>query len=250
MIRAASRMSCVLGAGLGQRGLAHVVLEVEVRVVDPQRPAGVERRHRRASGGSAGRGAAARAGRRGTPRTAAAGPRGSPRRRRACARSAPRSPGTTRRPRRVSPGAAAWRLLGRPTLTALPSQAVAAKRPRIHAARRARAARGRAGPACARLGAERHPASRRRRRRAASGSPARVAPIRASPATHSGAAALSACVWIVRCSPSGPRTRTTPPSSRSSSGSTQRPASRQCPRRSASARRGPRGAAADARAGR
>ena len=42
--RAASARSCCLGARRGQRGVAHVVLEVEARVVDPQRPAGLQRR--------------------------------------------------------------------------------------------------------------------------------------------------------------------------------------------------------------
>jgi hypothetical protein len=36
----------VLAAGLRQRGLAHVVLEVEVRVVDPHRTPGLQRRLR------------------------------------------------------------------------------------------------------------------------------------------------------------------------------------------------------------
>ena len=40
------RAQLLLAAGLRQRGVAQVVLEVEVRVVDPQRPAGLERRER------------------------------------------------------------------------------------------------------------------------------------------------------------------------------------------------------------
>ena len=36
----------LLGARVRQRGVAHVVLEAEARVVDPQRPAGAGRRHR------------------------------------------------------------------------------------------------------------------------------------------------------------------------------------------------------------
>ena len=64
----------VLAGGRGQRGVAHVVAGVEVRVVDPHRPALHERRERRASGGSGGRArAAARSGRR-SPRTAGASP--------------------------------------------------------------------------------------------------------------------------------------------------------------------------------
>ena len=59
-IRAASARSCSSAARRRQRGVAHVVLEVEARVVDPQRPAGLQRRDTPASGGSAGRGAAAR----------------------------------------------------------------------------------------------------------------------------------------------------------------------------------------------
>ena len=45
--RRSARRACRAAASLpgrGQRGLAHVVLEVEARVVDPDRPAGLERR--------------------------------------------------------------------------------------------------------------------------------------------------------------------------------------------------------------
>ena len=40
------RAQLLLAAGARERGVAQVVLEVEARVVDPQRPAGLERRHR------------------------------------------------------------------------------------------------------------------------------------------------------------------------------------------------------------
>ena len=45
-IRAASRNSCSSVPGAGQRRVADVVLDVEVRVVDPQRAAGLQRRRR------------------------------------------------------------------------------------------------------------------------------------------------------------------------------------------------------------
>ena len=48
----------LVAARRGQRGAAHVVVEVEVRVVDPDRAAERERREAHAAGGSAGRGAA------------------------------------------------------------------------------------------------------------------------------------------------------------------------------------------------
>ena len=43
--RPARRRSCILGARIGQRRVAHVVGEVEARVVDPKRPARLQRRH-------------------------------------------------------------------------------------------------------------------------------------------------------------------------------------------------------------
>ena len=49
----------LLAARAGQRGVAHVVVEVEARVVDPEGPAHLEARERRASGGSAAPAAAA-----------------------------------------------------------------------------------------------------------------------------------------------------------------------------------------------
>ena len=58
-IRPASWRSCSLRARLRQRGVAHVVVEVEARVVDPERPAHLEAAGRRASAGSAARAAAA-----------------------------------------------------------------------------------------------------------------------------------------------------------------------------------------------
>ena len=64
----------LLGAGRRQRGLAHVVVEVEVGVVDPDRAALVEAARSAASGGSAGPGAAARRCGRGTPRASGGGP--------------------------------------------------------------------------------------------------------------------------------------------------------------------------------
>ena len=84
--RAAARRSARRGCaaaprspGLRQRGDARVVLEVEARVVDPQRPARLEAAGRRASGGSAAPGAGATRSARATPRNRAAGPRRSAR---------------------------------------------------------------------------------------------------------------------------------------------------------------------------
>ena len=94
--------------GSRQRGVAHVVGEVERRVVDPQRPAGLERRRRRASGGSAGRGAAATRCGRGTPRARAARPRTARARRCACACSASPGRGSPRRPPTAGRDAAGW----------------------------------------------------------------------------------------------------------------------------------------------
>ena len=74
--RAERLQSCSSLPGRGQRGVADVVLEVEVRVVDPQRPAGRRRAGRRAAGGSAARGAGARGSSRGSRRRPGAGPPG------------------------------------------------------------------------------------------------------------------------------------------------------------------------------
>ena len=82
----------VVVARRGQRGVADVVLEVEARVVDPDRLARPEAAGRRASAGSAAPGAAAPRRARGTRRSSAAGPRRRRPRRCACART--RSPGS------------------------------------------------------------------------------------------------------------------------------------------------------------
>ena len=74
----------VLVAGRRQGGVADVVAEVELRVVDPERPAGLDRRERRASAGTAGRGGGGSRRDRAGPRSSAAGPRRSSRRRCAC----------------------------------------------------------------------------------------------------------------------------------------------------------------------
>ena len=65
----------LLGARRRQRGVAHVVVEVEEGVVDPDRPALARRGRSAASGGSAAPGAGATRCGRGTPRGWAARPR-------------------------------------------------------------------------------------------------------------------------------------------------------------------------------
>ena len=89
----------LLAAGGGEGGVADVVVEVQVGVVDPDR-AGPGRRGRSgASGGSAGPGAGATRGARGTPRSRAAGRRRSSSRRRACGPRRARGAGRRRRGR-------------------------------------------------------------------------------------------------------------------------------------------------------
>ena len=73
-IRAVSVAQLLPVAGRGQRGVADVVLEVEARVVDPHRPAAVERRVGELAGGSGGRGAGAAGSARGAPRSVGGGP--------------------------------------------------------------------------------------------------------------------------------------------------------------------------------
>ncbi len=97
-IRAVEALQLLPAARRRQRGVADVVLEVEVRVVDPHRASAVERCVRRACGGSAAPGAAAGGSVRGSPPSTAAGPRRSSARRRACARSVPPGAGRRRRP--------------------------------------------------------------------------------------------------------------------------------------------------------
>ena len=75
----------LLGARRRQRGVAHVVFEVEGRIVDPERAARSGPADRRASGGSAARGEAASERGRAGPRSSAAAPRRCRSRRRACA---------------------------------------------------------------------------------------------------------------------------------------------------------------------
>ena len=89
----------LLGARVRQRGLAHVVLEVEARVVDPQRPAGPGRRHRQLLAVARHEVQAPAQRVQDLGRTAAAAPRRASARRRACATSAPPGAGTTRRSR-------------------------------------------------------------------------------------------------------------------------------------------------------
>ena len=96
-IRAGQQEQLLLGARRRQRGVADVVLEVEVGVVDPQRPARLERRRGQLLAVARAPGAAGRGRGRGSRRTPAAGPRRSARRRCACARSAPPGAGTRRR---------------------------------------------------------------------------------------------------------------------------------------------------------
>ena len=75
--RARARPGCAAAraGGLGQRGVAHVVAGVEVRVVDPHRPRLRRAAGTRASGGSAGRGAGASRAARRTRRSRAPRPR-------------------------------------------------------------------------------------------------------------------------------------------------------------------------------
>ena len=83
-MRAASARSCSSEPGRRQRGVAHVVLEVEARVVDPQRPAGLERRERELLAVARDEVQPRRGCGRRSRRTPAAGPRRSSPRRRAC----------------------------------------------------------------------------------------------------------------------------------------------------------------------
>ena len=99
----------VLRARRGQRRVAHVVVDVEARVVDPEAAGPSRSAGTRASGGSAGPGAAATRCARRTPRARAAGPRGSPPRPRACATPPAPGAGRRRRPRSGGPcGPAPW----------------------------------------------------------------------------------------------------------------------------------------------
>ena len=83
--RAARFRSCSSLPGAGQGGVADVVVEVEVGVVDPDGAALAERGRSGASGGSGARGAGARRCGRGTRRSRGRGPRRGSSRRRACA---------------------------------------------------------------------------------------------------------------------------------------------------------------------
>ena len=88
-----------VAARRGQRGVTHVVRQVEVRVVDPHRPAQLQRDESHASGGSAGCGGASPRADARCRRTPERGPRRPTRRRCAGARPRPRGEGTPRRAR-------------------------------------------------------------------------------------------------------------------------------------------------------
>ena len=89
----------LVAAGRGQRGVAHVVLEVEVARRRPTAAGRSTPAGRRAAGGSAARSAAARGSSRGSRRRAAPGPPRARARRCACASRVPPGAGRTRRPR-------------------------------------------------------------------------------------------------------------------------------------------------------
>ena len=93
----------LVAARARQRGVAHVVVEVEARVVHPERPAQLEAAGRPAAGGSAGSAPAATRAARRSRRARAAGPRRSRARPRACATPASPGAGTTRRSRSAGP---------------------------------------------------------------------------------------------------------------------------------------------------
>ena len=173
--RPASRFSCVLAARLGQRGVADVVGQVEVDVVGPERPAGLQRRHDQLLAEARHLAEAPAHVLDQVDVAAAAAPRRSGSRRRACGCWSSRWSGTRRRPRSGGRGgvlrcssrkASFARLPGPPGTAAatsppLPcshgshrhrrSQARPARRPaRLLRRRRPRRADGRAGARAAR----------------------------------------------------------------------------------------------------
>ena len=139
--------------GAGSARLAHVVLEVEGRVVHPQRPPGLQRRRSPAAGGSAAPGAGGRGCGRGLleRRRRSLEDREPPRR--ACATSGPPGAGTTRR------APSGGRSAPEPSASPLahPQNAGGYKRRNAGARRplRLRSARAPRGPSAARAGSAR-----------------------------------------------------------------------------------------------
>ena len=119
-IRPARRRSSASPAGVGQRGVAHVVAGVEVRVVDPDRAGSARAAGRPASGGSGGRAPAAARSARRSPRSPAARRRTAAPSRRACARRRPRARGRRRRARSAGRGWPRARILAHPACASQP----------------------------------------------------------------------------------------------------------------------------------
>ncbi len=97
-------LQLLLAARLGQRRVADVVGQVEVDVVGPERPPGLQRRHDQPLAEARHLARAARARARPGRRTSAAAPRRSGSRRRACGWPRSRWSGTRRRPRSAGRG--------------------------------------------------------------------------------------------------------------------------------------------------